>query len=73
MTQVERIEILGKRLHQFAEAFEMACKAGDALGVSEIIGCISQIIPQLRILAKTIHDRNQPRETLEQFDGDKNE
>jgi hypothetical protein len=56
----EEIEEHGKQLHQFAEMFEIACKTGDGFEASVVVGRIIQVIPELRVLAKTINEASQP-------------
>lgn len=58
--QINKIERLGKQLHQFAEEYEYACKAGSGFEASEVIGKIVQITPQLRETAWAAHGSVQP-------------
>lgn len=54
--RIEQVEILGKRLHQFAEAFQAACIEGDGFEAYLIIGRLSQTIPELKVVARTVHE-----------------
>ena len=57
---IERIEILSKKLHEFAEMFDASCKAGDGFEAAVIIGRLTQTIPELKAVAKAAQGSNQP-------------
>lgn len=55
-TTDEAIATYGKRLHEFAEMFEAACKAGDGFEAMKIIGRIAQSLPAMELIAKDAHE-----------------
>ena len=66
--QIEKIEELSKKLHQFAEEYEYACKAGSGFGASEVVGKLTVIIPYLREMAWDCHGNNQPHNNPNELD-----
>ncbi len=55
----EETEQLSKQLHQLADDFDYACKAGDGYDAHFAIGRIVEIIPQLKKLSVKCHAMGQ--------------
>lgn len=55
---MDEIEELGKKIHQFAELFEMCCKLGDGYDAAIIIGRLQGIMPELKEMAMKCNGHN---------------
>ena len=57
---VEEVEELGKKMHQLAEEYETACKAGDGFQAYFVLGQLRNMIFPLMVMGKRCHEMNQP-------------
>ena len=55
----EKIEILGKELHQISEEWEINCKTGDGFMASFIVGRLSKLQSEMLKLSKQCQEMNQ--------------
>ena len=60
---VEEIETATKQMHQLAEEFNTACKAGDGFQAYYVLGTLYSLVPSLRAMGKKCHEMNQPEIT----------
>ncbi len=57
---IEEIEGLGEKLHQLAEGYEAACKAGDGFEAYCAVGKLQMLIFSLKVMGRRCHEMNQP-------------
>lgn len=57
---VQEIEELGKKIHQLAEEYEVACKAGDGFQAYLVIGELSMLTFSLKVMGKRCCEMNRP-------------